>query len=75
VTSAAQEVLAAALALPANEREALVGALSSSLEPSTLSPEWQAEIARRLERIEGGSATFLDAQEHLQSLRASYGDR
>ncbi|MCX4243922.1 addiction module protein [Paraliomyxa miuraensis] len=73
MTSAAQKVLEAALALPADEREALVGVLSMSLEPATLSPEWQAEIARRLERIENGEATFYDAEDHLRTLRAKYG--
>ncbi|MCA9708874.1 MAG: addiction module protein [Myxococcales bacterium] len=73
MTSAAREVLQAALALPADEREELVGVLSSSLEPRALSPEWQAELDRRLQRIEEGAATFHDAEEHLRSLRAKYG--
>ncbi len=73
MTSAAREVLQAALALPTDEREELVGALSSSLEPIALSPQWQEEIARRLQRIEDGDATFHDAENHLQSLRAKYG--
>lgn len=70
VTSAAKKVLEAALALPAEAREELVGALSISLEPTSLTPEWQSEIARRLEKIENGEATFYDAEEHLQTLRA-----
>jgi len=73
VTSAAKTVLEAALALPADVREELVGALSISLEPVTLSPEWQAEIARRLEAIEKGEAVFYDAEDHLRELRATYG--
>lgn len=72
MTSAAREILQAALALPSREREELVGELSSSLEPSALSPEWQAEIARRLQKIEDGQASFHDAEEHLQSLLAKY---
>ena len=73
MTSAAREVLQAALALPAEEREQLVGVLSNSLEPRSLSPEWNEEIARRLQKIEDGEATFHDAEDHLQSLRAKYG--
>ncbi len=73
VTSVAKKVLEAALALPADAREELVGALSISLEPVTLSPEWRAEIARRLETIEKGEAIFYDAEDHLQELRAKYG--
>jgi hypothetical protein len=68
-----KKVLEAALALPADAREELVDALSISLEPVTLTPEWQSEIARRLERIEKGEAIFHDAEEHLQVLRAKYG--
>jgi putative addiction module component (TIGR02574 family) len=70
VTSAAQKILAEALLLPTQEREQLVGALSSSLEPVELSPEWNAEIARRLETIERGEAILHDAEAHLRALRA-----
>ncbi|HWB81836.1 MAG TPA: addiction module protein [Nannocystaceae bacterium] len=52
MTSAAQRILEEALQLPAEEREELVGALSSSLEHAELTPEWRAEIVRRLGRIE-----------------------
>jgi len=72
VTSTAKKVLEAALALSTEAREELVGALSISLEPTTLSPEWQSEIARRLEEIENGEAIFYDADEHLQTLRAKH---
>ncbi|MEX1364025.1 MAG: addiction module protein [Nannocystaceae bacterium] len=50
------------MALPSLEREELVGALGSSLESESLSPQWQEEIARRLQKIE----------EHLLSLRANH---
>lgn len=73
VTPAAEKVLAQALALPVAEREALVEALSDSLEPSELSPEWRAEIARRIQSIERGEATLLDAEAHLRELQAKYG--
>lgn len=73
VTPAAEKLLADALALPIEEREALVDALSDSLDAAELSPEWKAEIARRIERIERGDATLLDAEAHLRALQAKYG--
>ncbi len=73
MTSTAKKILDEALALPREEREELVGALSSSLEPVELSPEWEAEIARRVRKIESGEAVFRDAQDHLDELRAKYG--
>jgi hypothetical protein len=66
-----EKMLEAALTLPADAREELVDALSISLELVTLTPEWQSEILRRLEKIEKGEAIFHDAEEHLQTLRAS----
>lgn len=73
MSSAAKKVLEAALALPADAREEIIGALSISLDPVTRTPQWQSEIARRLEKIEKGEAIFHDAEEHLQALRAKYG--
>ncbi|MEM7157574.1 MAG: addiction module protein [Myxococcota bacterium] len=70
MTSAAQEVLQAALALPADEREEIVEALSNSLETDSLGPQWREEIARRLQKIEAGDAVFHDAEEHLRALRS-----
>jgi len=72
VTSAAKKILEEALALSQREREELVGALSSSLDPVQLSPEWNAEIGDRIRKIERGKAKFLDAEEHLADLRAKH---
>lgn len=74
VTSAAKKILEEALALPQEDREELVGALSTSLEPVELSPEWELEVARRLKKIEDGDAVYQDAEEHLRELRAKYGE-
>jgi putative addiction module component (TIGR02574 family) len=68
VTPAAEKILAEALALPADEREAVVEALSHSLDPVELSPEWRAEIARRIETIERGEAVLNDAEAHLRAM-------
>ena len=53
MTSAAKKILEDALSLPEEERAALVDALNESLEApeDALSPEWRAEIARRIEAI------------------------
>ena len=72
MTSTAKKVLEQALALPSEDREELVGALSSSLEPVALSSEWESEIADRIRRVESGQAVFHDADEHLRKLRAKY---
>jgi hypothetical protein len=74
VTSTARKILSAALALPQDEREELLGALSISLESVELTPEWDAEITRRIQKIASGQAVFLDAEDHLEKLRAKYGD-
>lgn len=72
VTSTAKKILDQALSLPREEREELVGALSNSLEPVAWSPEWEAELARRVQKIQRGDAVFHDAQNHLDELRAKY---
>ena len=74
VTSAAKKILEEALALSEQEREELVSALSSSLEPVELSPEWSSEIGRRIEKIGRGEAEFLDAEAHLAELRQKHTD-
>lgn len=73
MTSTAKRLLEEVLALPQEEREELVGAVSSSLDAVELSAEWEAEIARRVRKIETGEAVFQDAGEHLQKLRVKYG--
>jgi len=59
----AKMVFEAALGLSADAREELASALSISLEPMTSTPEWQEEIVRRLEELEGGEARFDDGEE------------
>lgn len=51
-----------------------MSALSSSLEPVELSPEWTSEIGRRIQKIERGEAELLDAEEHLAELRQKHSD-
>ena len=61
------------LALSQQELEELVSALSSSLGPVELSPEWSSEIGRRIQKIERGAAE-LHAEEHLALLRQKHSD-
>ena len=88
VTSAAKKLLDQALALPPEDREQLVGALgltlpakereelvdtlSQSLESVQLSPAWQAELHRRIERIQDGTAVLRDVNDVLAELRTKY---
>lgn len=72
---AARKILDDALALPAEERAALVDALSASLEPVDLSPEWKDEIRRRIEAIERGEARLVPWDEVRARLRAKIAAR
>jgi len=53
---ATKKLLEEALALPEREREALVEALSDSLDPEAveLSPEWTSDIRNWIAKIESG---------------------
>ena len=64
VTSTAKKILDEALALP-EDRAALVDALSESLETleDDLSPEWKAEIARRIDAVERGESRLIPGDE------------
>jgi putative addiction module component (TIGR02574 family) len=67
---AARKILDGALALPAEARAALVDALSASLEPVDVSPEWRDEIRRRIEAIERGEAQLVSWADVRARLRA-----
>lgn len=64
------EILKAALDLSEDEREKLVEELSATLRAvgggAGLSPGWEAEIARRIRRIESGEATFVSAEKTFE---------
>lgn len=63
--SEAQKLLEEALALPSEERAALLEALGESLEPSddTLSPEWKTEIESRIAAVERGDSKLIPGDE------------
>lgn len=65
-----------ALALPEKERAALIDALADSIvggDDDELSPEWKAEIARRIEAVERGESRLIPGDEVEARLRAKLG--
>ena len=71
VTGHAQQILEEALALPPDEREALVEALRASLRgtPVTLDPPWRATVHDRLSELESGRVQAVPAHEVEARLR------
>jgi hypothetical protein len=70
VTEAARQLYEQALALTDDERGQLIEDLARTLQPVELSPAWQAEIARRLERIERSEAVIHSvARDVVRQLR------
>jgi len=65
VTAEAKKIFEQALALPEPERAALIDALADSLQAvdEDLSPEWEAEIARRIDAVERGESTLIPGDE------------
>jgi len=65
VTSTTKKILEDALALPEEQRATLVAALNESLETTEddLTPEWKAEIARRIEAVERGDSRLIPGDE------------
>ena len=75
MTSTAKKILEEALALPDDERAELVDALSASLESPAddMSPEWKAEIGRRIEAIERGESKLIPWDEVEARVRTALG--
>ncbi len=63
--SATKKILEDALALPEEQRATLVAALNESLETTEddLTPQWKAEIARRIEAVERGDSRLIPGDE------------
>lgn len=74
MTAAAEEIFEQALALPERQRAALIEALADSIvvveQDDDLSPEWKAEISRRIEAIEDGSSRLVPGDEVQARIRA-----
>lgn len=75
MTAAAKKILEDALGLPEQERAALIDALADSLmsEDDELSPEWKAEIARRIETVERGESRLIPGDEVDARIRETLG--
>ena len=68
----AEKILEDALSLPEDERAALADALNESLSATgDLSPEWEAEIANRIEAVERGEIRLIPGDEALARVRAA----
>jgi putative addiction module component (TIGR02574 family) len=67
----ARELASVALQIPADERAGLVDRLISSLTGGRrYDPAWEAEMNRRIDEIEAGTAETIDAEEVFAKLKA-----
>ncbi len=70
--SALERLTADVLALPVDQRETLAHQLLDSVEhgdDTPLSPEWEAEIGRRIQEIDDGAETFAAEDVFAEMLR------
>jgi len=73
MSSTLEQLTALALDLPAEQRAVLAETLLESIEPTPpLSPEWEAEIARRVAEVDRGEVTCRPWSEVMQELRTQY---
>lgn len=73
MSETAQKLLEQIRALPAEEREWLVGELQDDddgFDPMT-DPEFRAELDRRMAAVADGTAVLLDADEAFERLRVA----
>jgi putative addiction module component (TIGR02574 family) len=76
VTAEAKKIFEQALALPEQDRAALIDALADSIVDSgddDLSPDWKAEIARRIEAVEQGESHLIPGDEVEARIRQALG--
>src|SRR5688572_27244850 len=64
MTADAKKILEQALALPEAERAVLIEVLADSMlgNDDDVSPEWKAEIARRIEAVERGESRLIPGE-------------
>lgn len=75
MTAAAKKILDEALALPEEDREALVEVLMTSLRydsPEEVQHAWLEEVQRRIERVERGDTVAIEWSEAKRRLREKY---
>ncbi|MEM1221833.1 MAG: addiction module protein [Verrucomicrobiota bacterium] len=58
-----KELEARAMRLPPEDRERLARRLFKSLSDDTSDPEWEKEIAQRIQQIKNGTAEFRSIEE------------
>ena len=71
----AEKLIQQALGLPAEDRAELARVLIDSLDESDdkdVEAAWDAELRRRVERVEQGKSHLLPAQEALAEIRDKY---
>ena len=71
MTTALEDVEAAALRLSAAQRAELIERLIDTVLPAPpLHPAWEAEIARRVADMDAGLTEFIPAEDVMAGLRA-----
>lgn len=73
MTEAAKKLFRDALALSEETRTELIAALSDSLDaaPTSLSPEWTAEVGGRIDELEGGAVKPVEWDEVEARIRST----
>jgi putative addiction module component (TIGR02574 family) len=75
MSPAAAQLLEAAKKLSVNDRDELADAIWRTIDeelPVTLSPEWKAEIKRRIEESDRGEVVYLTDEEVDARLKARF---
>lgn len=77
MTSVARDLLEEAKKLPHDERQELAQALMDTLEsePTSLSPEWTAEVGNRIAQLERGEVKAIPWSEVEARIRRTLGQR
>lgn len=72
MSSQAKKLLEQVLALPLEDRAALLEPLNESVRAHDrdLSPEWRSEVLRRIAAVESGDSELISGDQVLASVRA-----
>jgi putative addiction module component (TIGR02574 family) len=72
MSSAAKDILEAALKLDQEQREELIEELSASLDVSNLGDYWETEIRRRIDDVDSGRVKTVAADEVFARLEQRF---
>jgi len=75
MSTAAKDILDAALKLDPQQREELIEELSASLDATDLGDYWEAEIRRRIDDVDSGRVTTVPADEVFSRLEQRFRDK